>query len=132
MRYDISGTVMQTVSIDLAPGETLFSQTHAMAWMSDGVEMDTHTGGGFFKGLARAASGGSFFVTDYTAPRGGHIAFAPRFPGQIIPVQLAPGQSIVCRKETFLCAEKTVELAIAFQQRLGAGFSPAKVSSCSG
>jgi uncharacterized protein (AIM24 family) len=27
----------------------------------------------------------------------------------------------VCRKETFLCAEKTVELAIAFQQRLGAG-----------
>ncbi len=121
MRYDISGTVMQTVSIDLAPGETLFSQTHAMAWMSDGVEMDTHTGGGFFKGLARAASGGSFFVTDYTAPRGGHIAFAPRFPGQIIPVQLAPGQSIVCRKETFLCAEKSVELAIAFQQRLGAG-----------
>ena len=28
----------------------------------------------------------------------------------------------ICRKETFLCAEKSVELEIAFQQRLGAGF----------
>ncbi|MEY2928379.1 MAG: hypothetical protein RL367_2856 [Pseudomonadota bacterium] len=122
MHYDISGTVMQTVSLNLQRGETVFSQTHAMAWMTDGITMDTHTGGGLFAGLKRAVSGGSFFVTDYSADQPGEVAFAPRFPGKIIAVDLAAGQSLICRKETFLCAEKSVTLDIALQQRLGAGF----------
>jgi uncharacterized protein (TIGR00266 family) len=121
MRYEISGTVMQTVSIDLQRGEGLYSQTHQMAWMSDGITMDTHTGGGLFAGLKRAVSGGSLFITDYTAQAPAQIAFAPRFPGTILPFPLATGQSLVCRKETFLCAEKTVTLDIALQQKLGAG-----------
>jgi uncharacterized protein (AIM24 family) len=66
--------------------------------------------------------GGSFFITQYSAQGRGQVAFAPRFPGTIIAMSLAPGQSIVCRKETFLCAETSVGLEIAFQQRLGAGF----------
>jgi uncharacterized protein (TIGR00266 family) len=122
MRYEISGTVMQTVSIDLDRGEKLFSQTHAMAWMTDGIRMDTHTGGGLFAGIARALSGGSLFITEFSAEAAAHIAFAPRFPGQIIAVKLLPGQSLICRKETFLCAEMSVQLEIAFQRRLGAGF----------
>ncbi len=122
MRYEISGTTMQTVAIDLERGERLFSQTATMAWMGDGITMDTHTGGGLFAGLKRAVSGGGLFVTEFIADQRSHIAFAPRFPGQIIAMQLAPGQSLVCRKETFLCAEMSVTLDIAFQQRLGAGF----------
>ncbi|MFM9828432.1 MAG: TIGR00266 family protein [Sphingomonas sp.] len=122
MRYEISGTVMQTVSIDLERGERLYSQTHAMAWMSEGITMDTHTGGGLFAGLKRAMGGGSLFITDFTADQRAHIAFAPRFPGQILPMKLLPGESLICRKETFLCAEHSVTLDIAFQQRLGAGF----------
>jgi uncharacterized protein (TIGR00266 family) len=122
MKYQISGTTMQTVEIDLAPGETVYSQTHMVAWMNDRVKMDTHTGGGFFAGLKRSLTGGSFFVTDFTAEGNGHVAFAPRFPGTIIARTLAAGESLICRKETFLCAEKSVTLELAFQQRLGAGF----------
>ena len=122
MRYEVSGTTMQTVSIDLEAGERLYSQTHSMAWMSDTIAMQTHTGGGLFAGLKRAVGGGTLFITEFTAERAGHIAFAPRFPGQIMPFRLAPGQSLICRKETFLCAEQSVTLDIAFQQRLGAGF----------
>jgi len=122
MRYEISGTTMQTVSIGLAPGERLYSQTATMAWMSDGIRMDTHTGGGILAGLKRAVSGGGLFVTEFTADGGGEVAFAPRFPGQIVAVQLVTGQTLNCRKETFLCAESSVMLDIAFQQRLGAGF----------
>jgi uncharacterized protein (TIGR00266 family) len=122
MRYDISGTVMQTVSIDLAAGEQVYSQTAAMAWMTDNIAMDTHTGGGLFAGLRRAMSGGSLFITDFTAQGApGQIAFASRFPGKIVPMALAAGQSLICRKETFLCAEKSVTLEIAWQQRFGAG-----------
>jgi uncharacterized protein (TIGR00266 family) len=121
MRYEISGTTMQTVSISLDRGEKIYSQTHAMAWMSDRIRMDTHTGGGLFAGQKRALSGGTLFITEFTAEASSHIAFAPRFPGQIIAVKLLPQQSLVCRKETFLCAEMSVQLEIAFQQRLGAG-----------
>ncbi len=122
MRYEITGSVMQTVAIDLAPGETVYSQTNALAWMNDQVTMDTHTGGGFLAGLARSFGGGSFFITDFTARGLGHVAFAPRFPGTIIPALLQAGQSLICRKETFLVAEKSATLEIAWLQRLGAGF----------
>jgi uncharacterized protein (TIGR00266 family) len=122
MNYELSGSIMQTLAIDLAPGEVVFSQTNSMCWMNDAIEMNTHTGGGIFSGLMRSFGGGSFFVTDFTATGNGHIAFAPRFPGTIIPVTLNPGQSIICRKETFLCAEKSVSLDIAWQKKIGAGF----------
>jgi uncharacterized protein (TIGR00266 family) len=122
MHYELSGTVMQTVAIDLNPGETVFSQTNCMCWMNDAIEMNTHTGGGFLAGLKRSFGGGGFFITDFTARGPGHVAFAPRFPGTIIPVQLGAGQALICRKETFLCAEKSVTLDIALQRRLGAGF----------
>ncbi|MBV9467888.1 MAG: TIGR00266 family protein [Abitibacteriaceae bacterium] len=122
MEYKVAGTTMQTVSIDLNPGEVLYSQTNTMAWMSDNVRMDTNTGGGFFAGIKRSMSGGSLFVTDFTAEGPARIAFAPRFPGSILPFTLEPGQSLICRKETFLCAQKSVTLEIAMQQRMGAGF----------
>jgi uncharacterized protein (TIGR00266 family) len=122
MRYEISGTIMQTLAIDLAPGEAVYSQTNTMCWMNDAVEMNTTTGGGILAGFMRRLSGGSLFVTDFSARGNGHVAFAPRFPGTIMPVPLAPGQSLICRKETFLCAEKSVGLEIAWQQRIGAGF----------
>ena len=122
MRFTLSGTVMQTVAIDLMPGEVVYSQTNSMCWMNDAIEMDTHTGGGFLAGLKRSFTGGSFFITDFIARGNGHVAFAPRFPGTIMPVTLAPGQSLICRKETFLCAEKSVGLELAWQKRLGAGF----------
>ncbi len=123
MKYEISGTTMQTVAIDLAPGEKIYSQTSTMAWMTDNIQMDTHTGGGLWSGIKRSMSGGSLFVTTFAATqKDGHIAFASKFPGNIMPVMLKDGESLICRKETFLCAEQTVSLDIAWQKRLGAGF----------
>jgi uncharacterized protein (TIGR00266 family) len=122
MHFNLSGTVMQTLEIDLASGETVYSQTNCMCWMNDFIEMDTHTGGGFLAGLKRSFGGGSFFVTEFKSRGAGHVAFAPRFPGTILAMPLRDGQSLVCRKETFLCAEMSVKLELAWQKRLGAGF----------
>jgi uncharacterized protein (TIGR00266 family) len=124
MNSSVTGTIMQTVQIELDPGESVYCQTHAMAWMTDNVKMDTNTGGGFFSGLKRTLSGGSLFMTSYAAagPGTSRLAFAPRFPGHILPFKLAAGESVVCRKETFLVAEKSVTFEIAFQQKLGASF----------
>ena len=114
---------MQTVHISLSPGESVYCQTHSMAWMSDDVKMDTNTRGGFLSGIARSISGGSFFVTTYTAAgrSDGKVVFAARFPGHVMPVALGPGQSVLCRKEAFLVAQSSVTFEIAFQQRFGAG-----------
>jgi hypothetical protein len=101
LEYQISGTVMQTLAIDLLPGEIVYSQTNCMCWMNDAIEMNTSTGGGFLAGVGRMFGGGSLFITDFTARGNGHVAFAPRFPGTIKPVQLAAGESVICRKQTF-------------------------------
>ena len=121
MKFEISGTVMQTVAIDLGPGEQIYSQTSSMAWMNDQIQMKTNTGGGFFAGLKRSLTGGTFFTTDFTSSGNGHLAFAPRFPGTIVAKTLAAGESLVCRKETFLCAQKSVTLELAWQRNFGAG-----------
>ena len=123
MQATIHGTTMQTVHVDLQPGESVYCQTHAMAWMTDDVRMDTNTGGGLLAGLKRSVAGGSFFMTTYTAAGRGtsRVVFASRFPGHVLPFTLAAGESLLCRKETFLVAQTGVTFAIAFQQRLGAG-----------
>jgi uncharacterized protein (TIGR00266 family) len=122
MHHVIHGTTLQTLEIDLAPGEMVYSQTHQMAWMTEAVKMDTNTGGGLMKGLMRSLSGASLFLTHFTAERqAGLVAFCPRFPGSLVARNLAPGETLICRKETFLCAQSTVTLDIFFRQQLGAG-----------
>jgi uncharacterized protein (TIGR00266 family) len=122
MQHKIHGTTLQTLEIDLAPGEMVFSQTHQMAWMTEAVKMDTNTGGGLMKGLMRSLSGASLFLTHFTAERQpGLVAFCPRFPGSLVARNLAAGETLICRKETFLCAQSTVTLDIFFRQQLGAG-----------
>jgi uncharacterized protein (TIGR00266 family) len=101
----------------------VFSQTHQMAWMTDSIKMDTNTAGGVVKGLIRSLSGASLFLTHFTADDyAGLVAFCPRFPGSIIARNLAAGESLICRKESFLCAQSTVALDVFFRQQLGAGF----------
>jgi uncharacterized protein (TIGR00266 family) len=122
MQHKILGNILQTLEITLDPGDQIFSQTHQMAWMTDDIDMDTNTGGGFIKGIMRAMTGASLFITQFRSSMGsGTVAFCPRFPGTIIPVQLQAGEALICRKETFLCAESTVNLEVYFRQQIGGG-----------
>ncbi len=122
MKHVIHGTTLQSLEIHLNPGEGVYSQTHQMAWMTDAIKMDTNTGGGFLKGLMRSFSGASLFVTHFSATHTpGLVAFCPRFPGSMIARQLAPGETLICRKESFLCAQESVQLDIFFRQQFGGG-----------
>lgn len=114
MQYEISGHLLQTLTLDLTPADSLYSQTHSMAWMSDGVKVSTHTGGGLWEGVKRAFSGSSFFVTEFRAERAARLAFTARYPGTIVPLELKPGEAMLCRRESFLCAQKSVTLELAF------------------
>jgi uncharacterized protein (TIGR00266 family) len=123
MKHVIHGTTLQSLEIILNPGESIYSQTHQMAWMTEYIHMDTNTGGGLIKGLMRTFSGASLFVTQFSAVQSpGLVAFCPRFPGSMVARNLGSGETLICRKESFMCAESSVKLDVYFRQQLGGGF----------
>lgn len=122
MEYQIRGTTMQTVDIQLQPGETMYTESGGMAWMSDNINMGTGMKGGLMKALGRSLAGESMFLVDYTCESGqGLVTFASEFPGKILPLSLEAGESIICQKDGFMCAEKSVTLEMHFRKRLGSG-----------
>lgn len=95
-----------------------------MAFMEQGIEMQTSTGGGFLKGFKRALTGESFFITSFVnrGNRKSHVAFAAPYPGKVIPLDLRQlGGQFLCQKDSFLCAAQGIEIEVAFTKRLGAG-----------
>jgi uncharacterized protein (TIGR00266 family) len=123
MEYKIIGTTLQAVILELDPGETVYSESGGMAWMSANIDMKTSgRGGGLGGALKRAVSGESLFLVEYTSQGGkGLVTFASDFPGKIVPLELGQGQQMICQKTAFLCAEKTVGMDIHFRRKLGAG-----------
>ena len=122
MEARITGDSLPVVTCTLSKGETMITENGGMSWMSDGLTMETTTNGGLLKGLGRALSGESLFMNTYTADRdGAEIAFASSFPGRILEFNLGAGQTIIAQKKAFLCSEKSVNLSMHFQKKIGAG-----------
>jgi uncharacterized protein (TIGR00266 family) len=122
--HKIYGDDMQLVEIELDPGEGVRAEAGTLTYMDAGIEMQTTTGGGVFKGLKRAITGESFFITTFLNNASGkqHAAFAAPYPGKIIPISLNDfGGRILCQKDSFLCAADGIEIEIAFTKKLGAG-----------
>jgi uncharacterized protein (TIGR00266 family) len=123
MKYDIRGTTMQTVDVWLEQGESVYTESGGMCWMSSNIDMATNAQGGVLKGLGRMMAGDSFFLTTYTCNQGeGLVTFASEFPGKIVPLDLEAGQQRICQKDAFMAAQPEVELSMHFRKRLGAGF----------
>jgi len=124
MRYKIVGAPFPVVICELSPGESVVCQRGAMAWMSGNVRMNTGFGGRGLGGLfSRMVSGENVFQNEYTAQGGeGTIAFRSDTPGEILAVDIGPGRSILAQKGAYLASEKEVNIEVAFQKSLGAGF----------
>ena len=62
-------------------------------------------------------------MTTYTSHRTqAKIAFGSSFPGNIYPVNLKEGESLIIQKTAFLVAEDSVKLEVFLNKRAGAGF----------
>jgi uncharacterized protein (TIGR00266 family) len=124
INHKIYGDDLQLVEIELDPSEGVRAEAGTMTWMEKDIEMQTGTGGGIFKGLKRAITGESFFITSFLNNGKGksHVAFAAPYPGKIIPINMADfGGSILCQKDSFLCAAQGIEIEVALTKRIGAG-----------
>ncbi len=123
MQYEIKGTPFPVVVCRLEPNETVCCQQGGMAWMSPNMQMSTNAGGGIGKALSRAFSGESIFQNKYTAVGGiGEIAFSSSIPGNILPVEISPSNTIVAQKSAYLASSPSVDLSIFFQKKIGSGF----------
>ena len=133
--FEIKGSEMQFVEVELDPGEAAVGEAGSMMFMDAGIQMDTVFGdgsaqqGGLFGKLLgagkRLITGESLFTTVYTNQGSAkqRIAFAAPYPGKILPMDLRQlGGTLICQKDAFLCAARGVSLGIYFQQKLSVGF----------
>ena len=122
MKYEIKGTPMPVLIMNLEAGEAIKTDKGAMSWMSPNMKMSTNAGGGVGKALGRMFSGESMFQNVYTCEGGpGLLACASSFPGEIIAVDIGK-TPIMAQKSAFMASESTVEMSVGFQKKGGAGF----------
>ncbi|WP_164100933.1 TIGR00266 family protein [Candidatus Laterigemmans baculatus] len=133
--YEIHGSEMQLVEVELDPGETVVAEAGAMTYMEEGIDFEARMGDGseagqgmlgkLFGAGKRMLTGESLFMTHFTNHGHGkrRVAFASPYPGKILPLNLAQlGGGLLCQKDSFLCAAYGTKLGIAFQRKIGAGF----------
>ncbi len=122
MKYEVFGGILPAVELVLSKGESIYSQSGGMAWMTDGFTMETNTKGGVLKGLARSFAGDSIFMATYTANNEEQkITFTSSAPGEIIPLNVDASHEYIAQKGAFLCAENSVNLKSVFTKSFGAG-----------
>jgi uncharacterized protein (TIGR00266 family) len=134
--FKIFGNELQFVEVELDPGESAVAEAGSMMYMSQGIEMQTVFGDGSERSVAggimdkllgagkRLLTGESLFMTIFSNMGQGkqRVAFAAPFAGKIVPMDLASlGGTLICQKDSFLCAAKGVSISIAFQKRIGVG-----------
>lgn len=133
--FKIFGTEMQFVEIELDPGESAVAEAGAMMYKDAAIQMQTVFGDGtggsqgtFMDKLVgagkRLLTGESLFMTMFTHTGQGkaRVAFGAPYPGNIIPVTLGNvGGSLICQKDSFLCAARGVSIGIFFQKKILTG-----------
>lgn len=133
--YEILGSDLQIVEVELDPGETVIAEAGAMNYMEDDIVFETRMGDGSepnqgmmgkLLGVGkRVLTGESIFMTHFTN-RGNvkrRVSFASPYPGKILALNMAKiGNGLTCQKDAFLCAALGTKIGIAFQRKLGVGF----------
>ncbi len=133
--YEIKGTELQFVEVELDPGESAVAEAGAMVWKDSCIGMTTVFGDGgnqdhgFMGSLLgagkRLITGESLFTTVFTHNGYGgkaRVAFGAPIPGSILPLKLSDyGGTLICQKDSFLAAAKGVSIGIEFQRNIMSG-----------
>jgi hypothetical protein len=131
MRYKLFGDKLPAVTIEFNAGESIYTQSGGMTWMTDNFDMSTNVRGGLMKGLGRMLTGESLFMATYTAKQNGaEMTLASTFPGTIMVLELDGTKEYIAQKSAFLCATQGGS-SPRMLTRWAQVCSAAKVSSCS-
>ena len=112
MKYKIFGDKLPGLTLQLDAGESIYTQSGGMSWMTDNFQMDTNVSGGLMKGLGRMLTGESLFMATYTAQAdAAEITLTSSMPGEIRALTLDGSKQYIAQKSAFLCAQPGVELS---------------------
>jgi uncharacterized protein (TIGR00266 family) len=121
MQYKIFGESLPAVTLTLNAGESIYTQSGGMTWMTAGVQMETNMKGGLLKGLGRMLTGDSLFIATYSATAANQeVTIASTFPGAIVAIDPAGGD-VIAQKSAFLCAEPGVTVSAHVVKNLSSG-----------
>jgi uncharacterized protein (TIGR00266 family) len=125
--YTIQGDNLQVVRVRLKNGQQVYAEAGKMVYKTANVAWETRMTGNtlgekLMGALRRTFTGESLFVTYFRAQGDGEVGFAGNYPGRIQPFELQAGQSVLCQRDGFLCAQPSVQLNVALVKKLGAGF----------
>lgn len=125
--YTIQGDNLQVARIKLKPGQELFAEAGKMLYKTANVSWETRMSGEsigqkLWGALKRKVMGESLFLTYFKSSTPGEVGFAGNYPGRIQVFELPAGKSVLVQRDSFLVAQVSVQLNIAFTKKLGAGF----------
>ena len=125
--YTVQGDNLQIVRIHLKPGQEVYAEAGKMVYKTPSVTWETKMSGAsigdkIWGAVKRKLAGESLFLTYFRAgAQGGEVGFAGDYPGRVQVFDLTPGQSIMAQRDSFVVAQTTVNLSIAFTRKFGAG-----------
>jgi len=122
----IEGNESQIVTVALEPGQVLRAESGSMMFMTDGITMETTTGGGMSAGFKRMLTGQNVFISDFRyegePATTGLIALGTDFPSKIVRLNIKQyGGKIVAQKGALLCASHTVDIEMEVTKKLTTG-----------
>jgi uncharacterized protein (TIGR00266 family) len=125
--YTIQGDNLQIIRCKLKPGQELYAEAGSMIYKTANVNWETRMQGGsigskIWGAVKRKLMGESLFMTYFRSNGNGEVGFAGSYPGRVEAFDLKAGQSIIVQRDSFVCAQTTVELNLALVKKLGAGF----------
>jgi uncharacterized protein (TIGR00266 family) len=111
MRIEIAGAPAYALAYThLGHGEAFFAERGAMAAMSEGISVKGRVNGGIRKAMLRKVTEESFFMGEYRAEvHGAWVAFAPKYPGDIAELAIAPDHPMIVQSGSLLGHAETVE-----------------------
>jgi len=122
MKYEIIGGSFPAVNMVLDANETVVTQSGAMAWSDEDVQMSTNAEGGLLKSIGRMFSGASLMFVKHTAVRdNSHITFSASFPGTIKEFYVDENHEYIAQKSAFLVAEEGVSVDATINKNFWAG-----------
>jgi len=125
--YTIQGDNLQVVRLRLKPGQEVYAEAGKMVYKNPAVLWETRMSGRsigekIIGALKRKLSGESLFLTYFRATAANaEVGFAGDYPGRLQAYNLAAGQSILVQRDSFICAQTSVNFSIALVKKIGAG-----------
>jgi uncharacterized protein (TIGR00266 family) len=125
--YTIQGNNLQVARLHLKPGQEVFAEAGRMVYKTANVFWETRMtgdslGSKLLGALKRKLMGESLFWTYFRSDGPGEAGFAGAYPGHIQPFELAAGQSVIVQRDSFLCAQASVQVNVEFVKKIGTGF----------